>query len=149
MRKVLSRLVGWWVDTGCLAPVGEVGVDGTIILHVWGVIKIVCDVGLVRDFSLGRDLSMAGLGVVGVAGLEKDFVYRKHTCDTTQRYTTLLLSHVCQDSDEVPVEMNGLVEHQQNCLVYSHHLPRSLHGYQYITHLQWQKRGQRERVSSN
>ena len=65
---------------GCFAP-GVAGDDGTVCVCVC-VRKSVCVCVLKRQrvcFSLGRDLSTAGLGVVGVTGLESDLVYTIQT----------------------------------------------------------------------
>ena len=73
VMNVPRRLVGWWLDTGWGLPLGEVGEDGTVC-----VCGCVCDRGRESvSISLGRDLSTAGFGVVGVTGLERDLVYRE------------------------------------------------------------------------
>ena len=64
---------------------------------------------------------MAGLGVVGVTGLDRDLVCEEGNTHTVKhQYTTPTpthTAHMCQDSNEVPVEVDGLVENQQYCLV--------------------------------
>lgn len=44
-------------------------------------------------------------------------------------------SHMCQDSNEVSVEMNGFIEHQKHSLIDPHYGLCGFNGNQHITHL--------------